>query len=74
MEGTPERPNLWNLYHLWRKDNDAETEAKADMTPFSPKRFRTCSVPTLPVEHAVVRLYNHWTVSSGNHGTESTAI
>ena len=40
MESTPEWPNLWNSYRLWRKDNDAETEAKADMAPSNPKRFR----------------------------------
>ena len=76
MESTAERPNLWSLYCLWRKDNDTETEAKGDMAPSSPKQFRTCSVPTSPVEHAVKRLYNHWdlfTASSGSHGMESTA-
>ena len=42
-------PILWNSYHLWRKDNNAETEAKADMAPSSSKQFQTCSVPTSPI-------------------------
>ena len=76
MGGTPERPNAWNSYWLWKKDSEAKTEAKANMVPTSPKRFQTCSMPTSPVENTMTRLYSHWdlfTVLSGSHDTDYTA-
>ena len=72
MEGTPERWTIPNLYRLWNDDNVSETVTESSST----KQLQTCSVPTLPVEHAR-RLSKCWnslaSVFSGSHGTESTA-